>query len=313
MENQANDMRTIASLTTVSIGIPAYNESANIGRLLAALQKQSEERFIISEIVVVSDGSTDGTERIVRQWAAIDPRITLLADHKRRGKSARMNEIMDRATSDVLVLLDADICFANFFTIFELVYPLIENPEIMHTSGHALPILPTTVIGRMAYAGAMAWERARRRATSKLYFSEGRIRAFRRDMYLKLRFPSTSADEAYSFLFGEKFGYPFVVVERAMVRYQLPQHFDEYIKQMRRFLISEDVQSKNFEKGFVDRYYTISWGIKLRAFLEEFNESPFWSLLYAFSLPLPRLLRFFDRSDNKGVWSQIVSTKGLNL
>jgi len=52
-------------LITVSIGIPAYNEEANIGKLLSSLIKQKEAGFIIKEIIVVSDQSTDKTDEIV--------------------------------------------------------------------------------------------------------------------------------------------------------------------------------------------------------------------------------------------------------
>jgi glycosyltransferase involved in cell wall biosynthesis len=306
----ADDGHTVP---TVTIGIPAYNEAVNIGRLLTTLLNQRTEGFVMTEIVVVSDGSTDGTERIVRKMAMLEDRIKLLADGKRKGKATRMNEISERTKTDILVLLDADICFSHGFVISELVYPLIEDETIMHTSGHALPLYPWTDVEKIAYAGAMAWERARQMTPSKLYFSEGRIRAFRRTMYQKLRFPLTSADEAYSFLFGEKMGYRFSVVERAQVRYQLPRRSGEYIKQMKRFLASEDIQGENFDPEFVAKYYTMRWGVKFRAFVAELYQRPFWGVCYLLTLPWPRISRFLDRNDHNGVWAPIASTKGLHL
>lgn len=311
IESTKNMLGVSTRFPTVTIGIPAYNEAANIGRLLAQLRDQRTERFTLAEVVVVSDGSCDGTERIVRKLAELDERILLLADHGRKGKSVRMNEIIEHTESDILVLIDADISFSHPYVIAELVFPLIEDDEVMHTSGHALPLYPWTAVEKVAYAGAMAWERARRMVSSKLFFSEGRIRAFRRGMYKRLRFPATSADEAYSFLFGEKEGYRFVVVERAQVRYQLPTKLKEYVKQMQRFIASEDVQAGNFDAEFIAPFYTMPWSVKLAAFSAEFLQRPLWSFLYACSLPWSRLLRLLDQSDHEGVWTQIVSTKGL--
>ena len=46
---------------TVTIGIPAYNEEANVRNLLVSLLAQKETNFKLQEIIVVSDGSTDKT------------------------------------------------------------------------------------------------------------------------------------------------------------------------------------------------------------------------------------------------------------
>ena len=51
---------------TVTIGIPAYNEEKNIGRLLRALLRQKTNGLSIKKIIVISDASTDKTSQIVR-------------------------------------------------------------------------------------------------------------------------------------------------------------------------------------------------------------------------------------------------------
>ena len=55
----------------------AYNEEANIGRLLKAVLSQKLKTVAITEIVVVASGCTDSTESIVREWTKRDPRIRL--------------------------------------------------------------------------------------------------------------------------------------------------------------------------------------------------------------------------------------------
>ena len=52
----------------ISVGIMAFNEEKNIGRLLKAILSQKLNQIKITEIIVVSDGSTDKTDEIVKNF-----------------------------------------------------------------------------------------------------------------------------------------------------------------------------------------------------------------------------------------------------
>ncbi len=300
---------------SVTIGIPAYNEERNTGYLLEVLQDQEETGFTIDEVIVVSDGSSDGTDKIVREFCKDHPRFKLMADGKRCGKFARMNELMQNATSDVIVILDADIYVEGKDLLYELLAPLLEEEEVVHTSGYALSLKPRTFAERVAHAGAITWEYVRRAPrVSYLYRSEGRIRAFRREMYEVLRFPDASADEAFSFLFGESRGFKFKVAEKALVRYRLPSNFSDYIKQMQRFLKSERIQAKEFDPAFVAQYYNIGLAQKFFALVQSWIRNPFWVTIYCCTLPIVRMLMIRDAHEDKdsGTWETVQSTKSLN-
>ena len=93
----------------VSIGICTYNEARQISTLLdSLLTEELPSEFVIAEIIVVASGCTDGTDRIVEERAKSDPRLLLIRETERRGKSSALNEILSRHQGDILVLVNGD-------------------------------------------------------------------------------------------------------------------------------------------------------------------------------------------------------------
>lgn len=301
-------------MLSVTIGIPAYNEAYNIGYILDYLQKQVENNFSIREIIVISDGSTDETEKIVQQMAERNRKIRLIADGKRLGKFKRINQLFEKTLSDIVVVLDADIKLKDENVISYLLEPLVNDEKIMHSSGYALPLEPITIVEKIVYAGIFLWEYARMMPeASDLYLSEGRIRAFRRSVYKKMIFPNYSADEAFSFLFCEKCKYKFAWVRRALVFYQMPKDFSDYLMQMRRFLKSKNIQQNSFNQEFLDKYYNIKIWQKVKALWFAVRKDFTWTVFYVFSSLLARILLIFDSKKNDGIWNIAFSTKKLNV
>jgi len=91
-----------------SVGITAYNEEANIGRLLQAMLDQQLYEVEISEIIVVASGCTDRTEDIVREYAEKDSRIQLFVQERREGKTSAINVFLANAKEKICVLESGD-------------------------------------------------------------------------------------------------------------------------------------------------------------------------------------------------------------
>lgn len=90
--------------TKVSIVIPAWNEAEVIAETLRALCVAREEERWWDELIVVNDGSDDGTAMIAAQWA--DRVITI---ERNIGKGAALQRGCQEAQHPVIVLLDADL------------------------------------------------------------------------------------------------------------------------------------------------------------------------------------------------------------
>ncbi len=87
----------------VSIGLPFFNSEAT---LPSAIRSVFAQTWTSWELLLVDDGSTDGSRRIAEQ--VDDPRVRVLADDRNRGLPARLNEIAENATGALLARMDAD-------------------------------------------------------------------------------------------------------------------------------------------------------------------------------------------------------------
>jgi biofilm PGA synthesis N-glycosyltransferase PgaC len=91
-----------------SVGITAYNEEANMGRLLQAIIDQRLYEVEITEIIVVASGCTDRTEEIVQEYMSRDPRIRLYVQERREGKTSAINVFLAHAKEKICVLESGD-------------------------------------------------------------------------------------------------------------------------------------------------------------------------------------------------------------
>jgi len=109
-------------LPSVTLVISAYNEAAVLdGKLNNACALDYPVDKL--QILVISDASDDGTDDIVRQRAASDPRIALYRQEERKGKTAGLNGGMALATGDIVVFSDANALYERD-AIRELIAPL---------------------------------------------------------------------------------------------------------------------------------------------------------------------------------------------
>lgn len=98
-----------ASSRLLSIIVPLYNEEQNVDPLctqLLALAETLPERV---EIILVDDGSRDGTPAAVTRWTAQDARIKSIRFRRNFGQTAAMMAGIDAAHGDILIPMDGDL------------------------------------------------------------------------------------------------------------------------------------------------------------------------------------------------------------
>lgn len=93
----------------LSVVVPVYNEEANLPELVARLEEVLAGLDGGSEIVVVDDGSTDGTFAVLRRLHAENPRVRAIRLRTNFGQSAALAAGFDAAKGEVVVTLDGDL------------------------------------------------------------------------------------------------------------------------------------------------------------------------------------------------------------
>ena len=94
------------SLTVV---VPAYNEELRIGATLGRILGYLGGRGATFEVLVVDDGSRDGTRALVEGLSASEPRLRLIALGENRGKGMAVRRGVLEATGDWILFSDADL------------------------------------------------------------------------------------------------------------------------------------------------------------------------------------------------------------
>ncbi|MDD2337005.1 MAG: glycosyltransferase family 2 protein [Geobacteraceae bacterium] len=93
----------------LSIVVPIFNEEENVaalhGEVVAALEKSA----IAYELILVDDGSTDGSLRLLREIAAGDMRVKVISFRRNFGQTAAMAAGFDAASGKVVIPMDGDL------------------------------------------------------------------------------------------------------------------------------------------------------------------------------------------------------------
>lgn len=135
----------------VSIGIMAFNEAANIGKLLKRLVSEP----LLNEVVIIADGCTDRTVEIANNWA-VKPngKVKLIARPNRTGKADAVNKFIESAEGDILILESADTLPSQF--CFKYLLEPFSDKSVGMVGAHPIPVNSRdSLTGKMAH---LLWE-----------------------------------------------------------------------------------------------------------------------------------------------------------
>ncbi|MEC3881713.1 glycosyltransferase family 2 protein [Parapedobacter sp. 10938] len=93
----------------ISVVIPLYNEAESLPELTAWIRRVMDDHRFRYEIILVDDGSTDGSWTVIEGLKVMNPKISAVKFRRNYGKSAALNVGFAAAQGDVIITMDADL------------------------------------------------------------------------------------------------------------------------------------------------------------------------------------------------------------
>lgn len=121
----------------VSVLIPTLDEAGNVDRLLREVFEHARSASLALEVVVIDDGSRDGTRELVRAWESTHA-VTLIARDGERGLATAVLAGASRARGEVVVVMDADLSHPPG-KIADLARPILEGSRDMVIGSRYVP------------------------------------------------------------------------------------------------------------------------------------------------------------------------------
>ena len=176
--------RALTPRPRLSVIVAAYNEAGIIEAKIRSALEQSYPADRL-EVIVVSDGSTDGTDERVRGFA--DRRVRLVRQEPRAGKSLALNRGVSVATGDLLIFTDANALFGP--DSLARLAAGFHDPRVGLVSGQGLYVAGDAEAPRAVGNGYVRYEAFIKTREGLLGFvagADGAIYALRREIYRDL-------------------------------------------------------------------------------------------------------------------------------
>jgi len=180
-----------SKLSTISVVIPAYNEEKTVGSVVQRVHRVLQDLGMPYEILVVDDGSTDGTARIASQSGAV-----LVSNGVNRGKGHSLCMGIEKSGGSIVVTMDADGSHQPE-EIPKLLFPILRrNPRVDAVIGSRfLGELEESAMSKLHFVGNKIICLVMRILTGKwVTDSQSGFRAYRREVFDSVRIKSKGFD-----------------------------------------------------------------------------------------------------------------------
>ncbi len=312
-------MKKINEKLTVTIGIPAYNEEANIKNMLESVLKQKEESFILERILVVLDGCTDNTLKIVISIAKKDKRIKIINDGKRTGKATRLNKILEMNKSDFIFFIDADIALERNIELEEMILEFINNKKVNVVAGYQIPTHANSFMEKISNSAFKLWYDTTTSVNegNHIYNLHGSISGMRNSFARSLTFPSAlTCDQGYLYMksiSNDREGFKLAKNTRFIFR-TASTIKDSRLQGTRSIFKDKEQMRKYFGKEVMAKEYAIPFRNKIISLMKFLIKDPMYTIL---AISLGIFIRKFSLKDDlnkKGVWKVASSSKkGISI
>jgi len=287
----------------VSIGIFVYNEEKNISNILNALLNQKLRNINILEIIIVSSGSTDKTDSIVKDFSKKNKKIKLLTQKGRKGKASAINLFLKNAKSNIVSIESGDT-IPEQTCIEELCKPFLFDENLGMTGARSIPTNDKNTF--LGYIIHYWWW------ISNELPRYGEMIAFRKKIVNKIS-NKTAVDEAYIEAMITRKGYGKKQISKAIVYNHGSETLKDLIKQRKRVYIGHKLLQKEKNYSVQSFYFLRILKLTIKYIFKEKSLKGFFYLFFGALIEVySRSSGFFDlklRNKNPYIWDISESTK----
>jgi peptidoglycan-N-acetylglucosamine deacetylase len=243
----------------VSIIVPAYNEATVIGKTIRSVLQARRTDF---DILVIDDGSTDGTADSVRAEFSDDPRVKVFSKPN-GGKAAAANFALNRTTAEVVVCIDADTVIAS--DAIPLLVRHFADAAVGAVAGTAVVGNTVNLLTRFQSVEYAVGQYLDRRAFAYVNANgivPGAIGAWRREALLRNGgyASDTLAEDADATFSVARAGWKVIYEPAAEARTEAPETLRAFMKQRYRWMFGMlQVISKHRAAVFTTTPNSIGW------------------------------------------------------
>jgi glycosyltransferase involved in cell wall biosynthesis len=252
-------------ILTVTVGMPALNESKTIVRALNSILKQKELGFKLKKIIVISDGSIDNTAN--RANTIDDNRINVIKDKSNKGRVARWNQLFSLTSTDILLFMDADEELVDPYSIAKVISEFSSESNVHLVGGNPYSVDDGSFLSGCLKVTRDAFTDLRYKINNgnNIYGCMGGFLALSKTLYSNLVIPNDIlANDSYVYMECIKSGYKFKNVKDIKIPHYLHYSIRGLISRNNRHAKAKDELIKYFgnmvhqERLIPKKYYRLA-------------------------------------------------------
>jgi glycosyltransferase involved in cell wall biosynthesis len=295
---------------SLTIGIPAYNESGTVCTLLDSIFRQTQKNYRLEKIIVITDGSTDDTYLKVNLYAKRYSQIQTVNTKTRISKTAKLNYLYHINNSSLLLTLDADVVLAKTDTIDEMVKIMLADDDAEIVAGRLEPIKPNGFIPITIYTIHIIWNEMRARLPNSDHIANlyGAASLLRKQFSKSFKYPENiTADEEFLYMKAkDKNGFRYAIT--SLINYRTVKTIREYQYQSYRSN-TERIELVPYFGNLILTEHQIPIGIKFKAICMMILKNPIYTLCALGLDSIIKILPLNDKLNQDGKWMRLKTSK----
>lgn len=229
----------------ISIGIPAYNEEANIKSLLHNILNQKAELYKLEEIIIISDGSTDST--IENIHSVKNNKIKLIDGNIRMGQNYRLNQIIETKSkkSNYLLVLEADQIPADNRFIDKIISKIPEDKKFSVIMSNLTPAKAEGFFEKVVYFGYFYRKEIFEKTNDNLnlYLSTS-AKLLSKEFLKSFRWDNNFHEDSYCFRKALESRLPIIRATDAKIYFKSVSNLHDYLLQSGKFQKARSKENK---------------------------------------------------------------------